>query len=213
MQKYSTKYKKILKRIFDICISVILLILLSPIFILLALCIYLALGRPIIFEQIRPGLDSKLFTILKFRSMAYKIDDEGNPLHDVFRLTRFGKLLRSTSLDELPELWNVIKGEMSLVGPRPLLVEYLPLYSQHQLRRHEMKPGITGWAQINGRNELSWEERLDLDIWYIDNWSFALDLKILLITVAKVMRRDGISQSGHVTMQPFTGSSRENDIR
>lgn len=213
MQKNSIQHKKILKRFFDISVSGILLILLSPIFILLAISVYLALGRPIIFKQIRPGLDSKLFTIFKFRSMVYKTDNEGNPLYDMFRVTPFGLLLRSTSLDELPELWNVIKGEMSLVGPRPLLIDYLPLYSQHQLRRHEMQPGITGWAQINGRNELSWEERLDLDVWYIDNWSFALDLKILLITIEKVLRREGISQSGNVTMEPFTGSPKENDLR
>jgi len=165
------------------------------------------LGKPIIFTQVRPGLASRPFKMIKFRTMNNQCDTDGNLLPDAQRLTSFGRFLRSTSLDELPELWNVIKGDMSLVGPRPLLMEYLPLYSPEQARRHEVRPGITGWAQVNGRNALSWEEKFKLDVWYVDNRTFWLDLKILLMTVKKVFVRDGISADGEATMSKFQGSS------
>jgi len=164
------------------------------------------LGKPVLFRQKRPGLKGNIFEMLKFRSMRDAVDGEGNALPDSERLTPFGKKLRSSSLDELPGLWNVLKGDMSLVGPRPLLVEYLPLYSVEQARRHDVRPGITGWAQVNGRNAISWEEKFKLDIWYVDNQSFWLDIKILFLTVKKVFVRDGISAEGEVTMHKFTGS-------
>ncbi|RAR27439.1 sugar transferase [Pseudomonas sp. MDMC224] len=164
------------------------------------------LGSPIFFTQMRPGLGGKPFVMYKFRTMSDARDSEGKLLPDDQRLTRFGKFLRSTSLDELPELWNVIKGEMSLVGPRPLLMKYLELYTPEQARRHEVKPGITGWAQVNGRNALTWEEKFKLDVWYVDNWTLTLDLRILWLTILKVVRRDGISAAGHATMPEFRGS-------
>lgn len=196
----------IIKRAFDILISLILLILLSPIFIYLFFKIRSNLGTPVLFRQKRPGLGGKPFEMVKFRTMKDVVDIYGNALPDSERLTSFGSKLRSTSLDELPELWNVLKGDMSLVGPRPLLVEYLPLYNEKQTRRHEVRPGITGWAQINGRNAISWEEKFDLDVWYVDNKSFWLDFKILLLTVKKVLIKDGISADGHVTIEPFKGT-------
>lgn len=196
-----------LKRIFDILASAIGLLLLSPFIAIIAWQIKRKLGSPVLFRQQRPGLNGKAFTMVKFRTMRDAIDKNGNPLPDSERITAFGNFLRSTSLDELPELWNVLKGEMSLVGPRPLLMEYLPLYNQEQMRRHEARPGVTGWAQINGRNAISWEEKFKLDVWYVDNQSFWLDIKILILTVKKVFIRDGISADDHVTMPRFTGTS------
>jgi len=193
---------------FDIIASCILLVLFSPVMALTACLIYLTMGSPVLFRQQRPGLYGQPFTLVKFRTMTDARDKTGNLLPDEMRLTRLGALLRSTSLDELPELFNVLKGEMSLVGPRPLKMEYLSLYTPRQARRHEVLPGITGWAQVNGRNSLSWEEKFELDVWYVDNQSFWLDLKILFLTVVKVLKREGISAEGHVTMPKFTGSSR-----
>jgi lipopolysaccharide/colanic/teichoic acid biosynthesis glycosyltransferase len=197
-----------IKRLFDILISVFVFMNLLPVLLVVALLVLVNMGWPIVFSQLRPGKDGKSFKIYKFRSMIDRQDKGGILLPDAQRLTKFGRFLRSTSLDELPALWNVIKGEMSLVGPRPLLIEYLPLYSQEQARRHEVKPGITGWAQVNGRNAISWQEKFDLDVWYVENQSFGLDLKILLMTVKKVIIRDGISGGGEVTMSKFTGNNK-----
>jgi lipopolysaccharide/colanic/teichoic acid biosynthesis glycosyltransferase len=171
------------------------------------------LGKPVLFKQKRPGINGKIFNMLKFRSMLDSVDSAGNALPDSERLTSFGQKLRSSSLDELPGLWNVLKGDMSLVGPRPLLVEYLPLYSDEQAKRHSVRPGITGWAQVNGRNAISWEQKFSLDIWYIENQSFWLDIKILLLTVKKVFIKDGISAEGEATMTKFTGSDKISNIR
>ncbi|WP_371375303.1 sugar transferase [Thalassotalea aquiviva] len=195
-----------MKRFFDFIITLIALILLSPIILVTALLVKLKLGSPIIFRQARPGLHGRIFNMYKFRSMLDQVDSNGSILPDEERLTNFGKKLRSTSLDELPGLWNVLKGDMSLVGPRPLLVEYLPLYNKEQSRRHDLKPGLTGWAQINGRNAISWQDKFKLDIWYVDNQSFLLDLKILCLTVKKVFIKEGISAKGEVTMSKFTGN-------
>ncbi|MBC6904365.1 sugar transferase [Saccharophagus sp. K07] len=195
-----------LKRIFDICVSAAALIALSPAILIVAILVRVKLGAPIFFRQVRPGVHGKPFEMIKFRSMLNAWDEHGQPLPNDKRLTKFGRLLRSTSLDELPELWNVLKGDMSLVGPRPLLMEYLPLYNEHQARRHEVRPGITGWAQVNGRNAISWEQKFEYDVWYVDNQSFWLDLKILFLTVKKVLVREGISSSETVTMPKFTGS-------
>lgn len=189
--------------------AILLLILLSPLLLLLMGAVRINMGAPVFFRQQRPGMGGALFMMVKFRTMRDAVDHRGEPLLDEERLPRFGKLLRATSLDELPELWNVARGEMSLVGPRPLLVEYLPLYSEHQARRHEVRPGITGWAQVNGRNAVSWEERLDMDVWYVDNRSLWLDLRILWMTVFKVFQREGISQDGHATMPRFSGSEEQ----
>lgn len=197
-----------MKRVMDMSIAAAALILLTPILILVALLVRFNLGTPILFRQLRPGLDGKAFCMVKFRTMRDATDAAGNPLSDAERLTRFGRILRGTSLDELPELWNVLKGDMSLVGPRPLLMEYLPLYSAEQLRRHEMRPGITGWAQVNGRNALEWPAKFAMDIWYVDNHSIWLDLKILIRTVAKVCVRDGISAEGEATMSKFQGDTK-----
>ncbi|HFC8547263.1 TPA: NeuD/PglB/VioB family sugar acetyltransferase [Neisseria lactamica] len=197
---------KFFKRLFDIVASASGLIILSPVFLILVYLIRKNLGSPVFFIQERPGKDGKPFKMIKFRSMRDAIDKDGNPLPDSERLTDFGKKLRAASLDELPELWNVLKGEMSLVGPRPLLMGYLPLYNEFQNRRHEMKPGITGWAQVNGRNALSWDEKFACDIWYIDHFSFWLDMKILFLTVKKVFIKEGISAEGEATMPPFTGN-------
>jgi sugar transferase EpsL len=182
------------------------LLLFSPLLGLLALLVRIRLGSPIFFRQQRPGLHGRPFTLIKFRTMTDLRDTQGNLLPDVERLTKFGKFLRATSLDELPELWNVLKGEMSLVGPRPLLMQYLPLYTTEQTRRHEVRPGITGWAQVNGRNALTWEEKFALDVWYVDNYTLWLDLKIIFLTLLKIVKRDGINQPGAATMQAFTGS-------
>jgi lipopolysaccharide/colanic/teichoic acid biosynthesis glycosyltransferase len=192
------------KRSLDLLISLILLVLLGPVMIIVGLVICVVLGKPILFLQTRPGLNGKPFEIIKFRTMTQV--SNGKSLPDGRRLTGFGRFLRSTSIDEIPELWNVIKGDMSLVGPRPLLIEYMPLYSEEQNRRHEVRPGITGWAQINGRNAISWEEKFRLDVWYVDNQSFSLDFLILLQTVKKVFLREGISAEGEATMSYFTGT-------
>lgn len=185
-----------IKRLFDIIASAIGLLLLMPVIAVVGLQIRRKLGSPVLFRQVRPGKDGKPFEMIKFRTMRDAIDDEGNLLPDTERITPFGQFLRSTSLDELPELWNVLKGDMSLVGPRPLLMEYLPLYSAEQYRRHEVRPGVTGWAQINGRNAISWEEKFNLDTWYVDNRSLWLDLKIIYLTIKKVLVRDGITAEG-----------------
>ena len=197
---------KFFKRLFDIIASASGLIFLSPVFLILMYLIRKNLGEPVFFTQERPGKDGKPFKMIKFRSMRDAVDKDGNPLPDSERLTPFGKKLRATSLDELPELWNVLKGDMSLVGPRPLLMSYLPLYNEFQNRRHEMRPGVTGWAQVNGRNALSWDEKFAHDIWYIDHYSFWLDMKILFLTVKKVFIKEGISAEGEATMPYFTGN-------
>ena len=197
---------KFFKRLFDIIASASGLIFLSPVFLILIYLIRKNLGEPVFFTQERPGKDGKPFKMIKFRSMRDAVDQDGNPLPDSERLTPFGKKLRATSLDELPELWNVLKGEMSLVGPRPLLMSYLPLYNEFQNRRHQMRPGVTGWAQVNGRNALSWDEKFAHDIWYIDHYSFWLDMKILFLTVKKVFIKEGISAEGEATMPYFTGN-------
>ncbi|WP_336802186.1 sugar transferase [Kaistia sp. MMO-174] len=194
-----------MKRGLDIVAALVALLLLAPVLLVIGCLVRQKLGSPILFRQVRPGREGRPFRMLKFRTMLDATDARGRPLPDPERLTSFGRLLRSTSLDELPELWNVLKGDMSLVGPRPLLMEYLPLYSPEQARRHEVRPGITGWAQVNGRNSLSWEEKFALDVWYVDNRSLWLDVKILWMTVAKVVRRDGISAAGEATMAPFEG--------
>ncbi|WP_410473571.1 sugar transferase [Guyparkeria sp. TX1] len=195
-----------MKRLFDVVVSVFLLIGLSPVIVVLIALIRWRLGTPVFFRQTRPGLDGKPFEMVKFRTMRDLFDESGTPLPDEQRMTRLGLFLRSTSLDELPELWNVLKGEMSLVGPRPLLMEYLPLYNAEQMRRHEVRPGVTGWAQVNGRNAVSWDQKFKLDVWYVDNRSFWLDLKILLLTVKKVVSREGVSGEGHVTADRFRGN-------
>jgi len=198
----------ILKRAFDIFCSALALLLLWPVLLVVYVLVRVKLGSPALFRQQRPGLHGRPFMMVKFRTMLDALDAEGNPLPDEVRLTRFGRLLRATSLDELPELWNVLKGDMSLVGPRPLLMEYLPLYSAEQARRHEVRPGITGWAQVNGRNALSWPDKFALDVWYVDNRSLLLDLRILLLTVKKVFVREGISADGHATTSRFTGEDK-----
>ena len=196
----------VVKRIFDCTIATLLFLLTLPLMLVTAVLVGILLGRPVLFVQKRPGRDGVTFKLIKFRTMLDLRDRNGCPLADKDRLTWFGRLLRSSSLDELPELFNVIKGDMSLVGPRPLLMEYLPLYNKEQNRRHEVRPGITGWAQVNGRNSVDWEERLAMDVWYVDNQSLWLDLKILFMTVGQVFSRQGVSQAGHVTMEKFTGT-------
>lgn len=194
-----------MKRLLDMALSSIGLLLLSPVIAVISVLIWRQMGAPVLFRQMRPGLHGKPFEMIKFRTMRHAQDAEGNVLPDVERLTRLGRFLRSSSLDELPELWNVLKGDMSLVGPRPLLMEYLPLYSPEQARRHEVRPGVTGWAQINGRNAISWDEKFALDVWYVDNRSLWLDLKIIGRTIRKVVKRDGISAAGEATMSKFEG--------
>ncbi|WP_350560623.1 sugar transferase [Psychrobacter sp. CAL346-MNA-CIBAN-0220] len=196
-----------LKRIFDITAAATALVILSPVYVVVAYKVKKNLGSPVLFRQTRPGLNGKPFEMIKFRSMKDATDNEGNLLSESERLTSFGQNLRNTSLDELPELWNVIKGDMSIVGPRPLLMEYLPLYNQEQNRRHSLLPGITGYAQINGRNTISWDEKFKLDTWYVDNQSLWLDVNILFKTVKKVLIRDGINADGEATMSKFTGSN------
>lgn len=195
-----------IKRLFDIAAASGALVVLAPVYAVTAYKVKKNLGSPVLFRQVRPGLDGKPFEMIKFRTMKDAIDSAGNPLPDSERLTDFGKALRNSSLDELPELWNVVKGDMSLVGPRPLLMEYLPLYSKEQARRHQVRPGITGYAQINGRNAIGWDEKFALDAWYVDNQSLWLDIKILAKTVKKVVIKDGISAEGDATMPKFTGS-------
>jgi len=196
----------LIKRIVDFVLAFCALVLLSPVLIALSACVLLFIGRPIMFRQERIGFYCRPFVMNKFRTMSNKRATDGSLLPDAQRLTRTGRILRSTSLDELPELWNVLRGEMSLIGPRPLLVEYVPLYTKEQNRRHEVLPGITGWAQVNGRNSLSWEERFSLDVWYVDNRSIWLDIRIFFMTIIRIFRREGISADGSVTMPKFTGS-------
>jgi lipopolysaccharide/colanic/teichoic acid biosynthesis glycosyltransferase len=197
-----------MKRLFDLALILLCSPLLLPILVVVAMLVRLKLGAPLFFRQKRPGLDGGTFEMIKFRSMTNERDKDGHLLPDTIRLTEFGKFLRSTSLDEFPGLWCVLKGEMSLVGPRPLLIEYLPLYSIRQARRHEARPGITGWAQVSGRNTLSWEEKFNLDVWYVDNQSIWLDIKILWLTIKRVIVRDGISANGEATMTKFEGSQK-----
>ncbi len=199
---------ELLKRSIDLTFSVLALLLTLPLLLLLILVVRSTMGPPAIFAQVRPGKHEKLFRLLKLRTMTMDRDANGVLLDDGRRMGKFGRFLRSTSLDELPGLWNVIKGEMSLVGPRPLLVEYLDLYSPYQARRHRVRPGLTGWAQVNGRNAISWDDRLSMDVWYVDNWSFALDLEILLRTFAIVLRREGISADGEATVRRFEGAGK-----
>lgn len=198
-----------IKRLFDITAATTALVALSPLYAITAYKVKKNLGSPVLFKQTRPGLNGGPFEMIKFRTMLNAYDKNGNPLPNEQRHTKFGNLLRSTSLDELPELWNVIKGDMSLVGPRPLLMAYLPLYSEEQARRHNVRPGVTGWAQVNGRNAISWEEKFKLDTWYVDNQSLLLDLKIILMTLKKVVVKEGVNASNNVTMTRFTGSTEE----
>lgn len=197
------------KRLIDTVLAAAVLALAAPVVLVIALAIRASMGRPVLFRQARPGLHGRLFFIYKFRTMTDARDAQGRLLPDGERLTLLGRFLRSTSLDELPQLWNVLRGEMSLVGPRPLLPEYLDRYTPEQARRHEVRPGITGWAQVNGRNATTWEERLRQDVWYVDNWSLWLDFKILWMTVVKVLRREGVSKEGHATMPEFMGTQSE----
>jgi lipopolysaccharide/colanic/teichoic acid biosynthesis glycosyltransferase len=197
----------VVKRLFDLLLTIPGVILISPLLLVLAVLVRIYLGAPVIFRQRRPGYRGEIFTLYKFRSMRDATDSNGKPLPDSERLTRLGRFLRALSLDELPELWNVLKGELSLVGPRPLLIEYLPLYSAEQARRHDVLPGITGWAQVNGRNTLSWQDKFRLDVWYVDHWSLWLDIRILAVTFLKVICREGISAAGTATAPLFTGNA------
>lgn len=199
-------YKNVIKRAQDFTLSLLALILLSPLFVIVALLVRIKLGSPVIFTQERPGYHEKIFKMYKFRTMTDEKDEQGNLLPDRERLTSFGKLLRSTSLDELPELINIIKGDMSIVGPRPLLVQYLPLYNELQKQRHTVRPGLTGFAQVNGRNAISWQEKFELDVWYVKHISFLLDIKIILLTIKSVIKHEGISSETSDTMEPFRGS-------
>ena len=202
-------YEKYIKRCLDFILSLGAIVVLSPIMLITALLVKIKLGSPVIFEQIRPGKDGKLFKMYKFRSMTDEKDADGNYLPDEVRMTEFGKRLRETSLDELPELLNILKGDMSIVGPRPLLVQYLPLYNERQRHRHDVRPGVTGYAQVNGRNAISWEDKFEKDIWYVKNISFLVDLKILFGTISVVLGRDGINSENSATMEDFVGSSEE----
>jgi len=204
--KLLPKGTSFVKRLFDLLLTSLALVLLSPVMLVVSILIAIKLGFPILFRQSRPGYQEEIFTIYKFRTMRNAADAEGNDLPDEQRLTKFGKFLRSTSLDELPELFNVVKGDMSLAGPRPLLIQYLPLYNAEQARRHDVLPGITGWAQVNGRNALTWQEKFEFDVWYVDHWTFWLDLKILALSLGKVLKREGISQPGQATAEPFQGN-------
>lgn len=199
-------YERFIKRPQDFILSLVALIVLSPVFLVLAILVRAKLGSPVIFKQERPGLNGRIFTLYKFRSMSDARDENGNLLPDDVRLTRFGKILRSTSLDELPELVNILKGDMSIVGPRPLRVDYLPLYNAHQARRHEVRSGFTGYAQVHGRNAITWEDKFDKDVYYVDHVSFLMDWRIILRTVLTVLKREGISSSSSVTMEPFRGT-------
>jgi lipopolysaccharide/colanic/teichoic acid biosynthesis glycosyltransferase len=194
------------KRLVDLLLGLVLIVLTSPFFITVAIILVFSNNGNPFFIQSRPGLNGKVFSLIKFKTMAEAFDSKGNLLDDEKRLTNFGKIVRKLSLDELPQFWNVLKGEMSIIGPRPLLEEYLVLYSVHQARRHEVRPGITGWAQVNGRNELDWQKRFELDVWYVDNVSFLLDLKIIFLTIQKIFKREGVSQQGHATMPKFRGN-------
>ena len=202
-------YRKYIKRLLDIVISLTALVILSPVMLIVAILVRCKLGSPVIFHQQRPGYQEKVFKLCKFRTMTDERDENGELLPDAVRLTKFGKMLRATSLDELPELWNILKGDMSLIGPRPVLVKYLPLYNEFQKHRHDVKPGLTGWAQVNGRNAISWEERFEMDVYYVNNQSFLLDLKILFKTVAVVFKHSDINSSTDATMEAFTGTKSE----
>ena len=202
-------YRKYIKRLLDFILSLFAIIILSPVLLIVALLVRIKLGSPVIFKQKRPGLNEKIFTLYKFRTMTDAKDEQGNLLPDEIRLTKFGKLLRSTSLDELPELFNILRGDMSIVGPRPLLVRYLPLYNEHQKHRHDVRPGFTGYAQCNGRNAISWEEKFDLDVYYTKNLTLFMDIKIIIKTIKVVLFREGISSETSVTMEEFRGSSNE----
>ena len=204
--KLLPKSTPIVKRLLDIILASLILIVLSPLMLIISILVAIQHGFPILFLQKRPGLNGEIFTIYKFRTMRDLFDKQGNPLPDSQRLTKLGRCLRSTSLDELPELFNIIKGEMSLVGPRPLLIAYLPLYNKKQARRHEVLPGLTGWAQVHGRNVLTWEEKFELDVWYVDHWTLWLDIKVIGMTIIKVLRREGISQPGQATAELFKGN-------
>ena len=206
MEHQAGLYEAYVKRLLDLVLSAVALLLLSPVILVVAILVRCNLGAPVIFCQERPGKDEEIFKLYKFRSMTDACDAYGELLPDELRLTRFGRFLRSTSLDELPELWNIFKGDMSIVGPRPLLVKYLPLYNEEQRRRHDVTPGLTGWAQVHGRNLCSWEEKFDYDIWYVDHVSFILDLQIIFLTVKSVLKREGISSEDSVTMEEFTGT-------
>lgn len=211
MKHNPTFYEKYIKRLLDILLSGCGLILLSPVLLVTAVLVRCKLGSPVIFCQERPGKDEKIFKLYKFRSMTDARDENGKLLPDEIRLTKFGKLLRSTSLDELPELWNIFKGDMSIVGPRPLLVRYLPLYNEEQKHRHDVRPGLTGWAQVNGRNAISWEEKFRLDVWYVQHLSFCLDVKTVFLTVKKVFCREGISSETAATMEEFMGFTKKGE--
>lgn len=197
---------KYIKRILDIISSLLAIIILSPLLAVTAVLVKTKLGSPVLFRQERPGKNEKIFTLMKFRTMTDERDENGELLPDEVRLTKFGKFLRSTSIDELPELFNILKGDMSVIGPRPLLVEYIPRYNEHQHRRHEVRPGLSGWAQVNGRNTVSWEDKFDMDVYYVDNYSFAMDVKILFMTVLNVLKREGISSETSATMEVFMGT-------
>jgi len=206
-ENYLKKISRLLKLILDRLVAAIAVLVFSPAILIVAIAIYLRMGSPIVFTQPRPGKNGEVFRFYKFRTMTSDCDADGNLLSDEKRLTAIGQFLRKTSLDELPQLWNVLKGDMSFVGPRPLMVEYLERYSPEQARRHDVMPGITGWAQINGRNTISWEQKFKLDVWYVENWSLWLDLKILFLTVWKVVKKEGISQANHATVEDFTGNN------
>lgn len=209
MEHQAGLYEAYVKRLLDLVLSAVALLLLSPVILVVAILVRCNLGAPVIFCQERPGKDEEIFKLYKFRSMTDACDAYGELLPDELRLTRFGRFLRSTSLDELPELWNIFKGDMSIVGPRPLLVKYLPLYNEEQRHRHDVTPGLTGWAQVHGRNLCSWEEKFDYDIWYVDHVSFILDLQIIFLTVKAVLKREGISSETSETMEDFTGTSQD----
>lgn len=209
MEHQAGFYEAYVKRLLDLVLSAVALLLLSPVILVVAILVRCNLGAPVIFCQERPGKDEEIFKLYKFRSMTDACDAYGELLPDELRLTRFGRFLRSTSLDELPELWNIFKGDMSIVGPRPLLVKYLPLYNEEQRHRHDVTPGLTGWAQVHGRNLCSWEEKFDYDIWYVDHVSFMLDLQIIFLTVKAVLKREGISSETSETMEDFTGTSQD----
>lgn len=206
MEHKPTFYEKYVKRFFDIILSFFALILLSPVMLIVAILVRTKLGSPVIFCQERPGKNERIFKLYKFRSMTDKRDEKGELLPDEVRLTKFGKLLRSTSLDELPELWNILRGDMSIVGPRPLLVKYLPLYNEVQKHRHDVRPGLTGWAQVHGRNTISWEEKFEYDVWYVEHLSFAIDVKTVFLTVKKVFCREGITSETAATIEEFKKS-------
>jgi lipopolysaccharide/colanic/teichoic acid biosynthesis glycosyltransferase len=206
MERKPTFYEKYVKRFLDVVLSLFALILLSPVMLIVAILVRTKLGSPVIFCQERPGKNERIFKLYKFRSMTDKRDEKGELLPDEVRLTKFGKLLRSTSLDELPELWNILRGDMSIVGPRPLLVKYLPLYNEVQKHRHDVRPGLTGWAQVHGRNTISWEEKFEYDVWYVEHLSFAIDVKTVFLTVKKVFRREGITSETAATIEEFKKS-------